>query len=481
MNSTQEKAKEIWNRIIDKLKETEALEESYFNLYIPNVTPKCYVDSTLTLYVSDLFFHDEFNKIILPTINGLLVAFKKKTFDNESIKINIEINEGLIPTEVESNTTEKKEKQVEEVQANINTMFTQDDTTSLSREQLTAPHCNADLTFDTFVVSETTKVAYEMSKSVAKSPGTINPLFIYGNVGLGKSHLLQAVANEFFTNNHKSKILFSTCEEMMRLYVSSIKTRKHDDFVRKFREVDMLIIDDIQLLTRGEQVQEEFFNIFNSLNQKGKQIVLASDKQPRELKGLEERLVSRFSQGFITEVLNPTIETRVAILKQNQEKNLTKLPEHVLYFIAKRVTSNVRALISAFVTVSSHISILQIDPQTITDEFLQDILRPHLSAEAENVRVSIDTIQQAVAKFYNISVADICGKARTQNIANPRLIAMYLSKTMTTESYSSIGRCFSKRHGTIMSANDKIKGKIEDNPAFANEIELVKREILKHA
>jgi chromosomal replication initiator protein len=328
---------------------------------------------------------------------------------------------------------------------------------------------NPKLTFERFIVGNSNRFASGCAEAVTKNPGKqFNPLFIYGGVGLGKTHLMHAIGNELKKNFPNFRILYVTCEKFVSDFIEAIRFQeKMSAFKNKYRNLDCLLIDDIQFLTKNAgRSQEEFFNIFNTLKDSGKQIVIASDR-PQDKLEVEERLVSRFKWGNTVDIQKPDLETRIAILKKKAEEEGFSVPEDVILFIASQIKSNIRELEGTLLRVTSFIKFTN-TPFTLdaVKTILKDIVVPE-----ENVQITIDKIQKVVAEEYNLTVKDLKVKKRTNQLAMPRQIAMYLARSLTDMSTTEIGDTFGGRdHTTVMHAYNKIAKKVNDDAWFAAEI-----------
>lgn len=316
------------------------------------------------------------------------------------------------------------------------------------------PHYNRRFTFDNFIVGENNKFAHAAASAVAKALGkAYNPLFIHGATGLGKTHLLQAVGQDVFATGPGKRIAYLSSEEFANNFIDALRDRALPKFRNHFRNVDLLLIDDVHFFTNKEQMQEEFFHTFNALYNGHKQIVLTSDRPPHEIRGLEKRLVSRFEWGLTTEIISPDLETRVAILRQKQADNNIKIDDDVLFFIASRIKSNIRRLEGALIRLVSYVSMTGGD---VTIARAQQLLRPVLEEESSST-LTIERIQRAVAEHFDIRVADMTSKRRPANIAFPRQVAMYLCRKLTNHSSPSVAEAFSRNHATILHAVNAVE------------------------
>jgi chromosomal replication initiator protein len=326
-------------------------------------------------------------------------------------------------------------------------------------------------TFDKFVVGPTNQFAHAAARMVADAPASKwNPLFIYGGVGLGKTHLLHAVGQEIHRQHPDWNITFVTCERFVTDFIGSMMNQRRqggvtlmEAFRSRYREVpDVLLVDDIQFLSNKDSSQDEFFHTFNALHHAHKQIVLTCDKLPGELPGLEDRLRSRFTWGLITEIGNPDLETRVAILKRKSELDGFTLADDVALYIAAHVKSNVRELEGALLHVSARASVLGV---AITKEFVEETLRNLIASSPAGL--TIEAIQREVASYFDIKLTDLKGPKRHRAVAHPRMIAMYLARRLTSMSFPEIGSRFGgKDHSTVISAVRKIERLVTQDPSL---------------
>ena len=325
---------------------------------------------------------------------------------------------------------------------------------------------DVDYTFDEFVRGPSNSFALAAAMGVVKNPGKsgFNPLFIHGGTGLGKTHLMQAIGNELKKINPSLAICYLSAEDFLNEYVNYMKNSSLNEFRNKYRSVDVLLLDDVQFFQRGKDIQEEFFNTFNALQQAHKQIVMTSDVAPKNLPAIEARLISRFEGGIVQEIESPSYETRLAILKKKAEGMNTVVPDMVLEFIADNIKSHVRAMEGALSKVSVYMSA---EPKTILDNtILAHLLKDSIEKEQSLRKLSIEEIQTAVAKKYNVTMGQILSSERTQSLVTPRQMAMYISRKLTTKSLQEIAIAFDKKHATILHGVKTIKQRLE------NEIEL---------
>lgn len=321
---------------------------------------------------------------------------------------------------------------------------------------------NPKYTFESFVVGDSNRFAHAAALAVAEAPArAYNPLFIYGGVGLGKTHLMQAIGHFVIENNPYCKVVYVSSEKFTNELINAIQKNKTASFRGKYRTVDLLLIDDIQFLAGKESTQEEFFHTFNALHEASKQIVISSDRPPKEIPTLEDRLRSRFEWGLITDIQAPDLETRIAILRKKAVTEGWKLPNDVIVYIANLINSNIRELEGALIRVIAYASLTK---REITIELAEEVLKDIIPSQ-QATRISIPQIQQAVAEYFHLSVEDLKSKRRTQNITLPRQIAMFLAREVTDASLPKIGEEFGGRdHTTVIHAYEKIKESMESDP-----------------
>jgi len=323
-------------------------------------------------------------------------------------------------------------------------------------------------TFDTFVIGSGNRFAHAAALAVADAPArAYNPLFIYGGVGLGKTHLLQAIGHHVVHRHHLHRVAYISSEKFTNELINAIRDDRTLDFRSKYRNVDVLLIDDIQFLAGKERTQEEFFHTFNTLHEASRQIIITSDRPPKEIPTLEDRLRSRFEWGLIADIQPPDLETRIAILRKKAELDGTGVPDEVAEFIAQRIQSNIRELEGALVRVVAYATLTR---AAITVELAEEILKELLPSGSARP-LSIPVIQKAVAEHWSLRVEEMRAKRRTKGVAFPRQVAMYLSRELTDASLPRIGEEFGGRdHTTVMHACDRVKEEIARDPQLAARI-----------
>lgn len=334
---------------------------------------------------------------------------------------------------------------------------------------------NPRYTFENFLVANNNKLAYSAAKAVAQNPGTsYNPLFIYGSVGLGKTHLLHAIGNEILANSPKKKIIYASCERFVNQMIDAIRSKNTDSFKNKYRKADVLMIDDVQFLAGKVGSQEEFFHTFNELHEQNKQIILSSDRPPKSIPTLEDRLRSRFEWGMMADVQAPDIETRTAILKLKAEEKKIKFPEPVLFYIAENIENNVRELEGALTRVIAYLELNSLTPTVESvAEILKSIIKPKTVVLFDEQKVL-----RVVASFYNITVPQILGTKRNKELVFPRQVAMYIIRENANLSFPKIAKLFGgKDHTTVMHSCEKIENIIKEDENLRQELSLIRERV----
>ena len=336
---------------------------------------------------------------------------------------------------------------------------------------------NPNNTFETFVVGDNNNFAYAAAKAVAESPGrAYNPLFLYGGVGLGKTHLLQAIGQQVVSSKKSARVAYVSSDKFTNEYIEALQNNKLVAFRKKYRQTDVLLIDDVQFFAGKERIQEEFFHTFNALKEAGKQIALTCDRAPSEIQGVEQRLVSRFEWGQTADVQAPDVETRLAILKKKEQLMNVTLPDEIINFLAARIRTNIRRLEGALIRVASFASLTG---KKLTIEVVEGLLREILHEEGRQT-ISIEVIQKKVAEHFDIRLADMTSKRRPENIAFPRQIAMYLSRQMTESSLNAIGEAFGGRdHGTVLHACRLVKDRMEVDSNVRQRVNHLEKQLMR--
>lgn len=335
---------------------------------------------------------------------------------------------------------------------------------------------NPKYTFETFIVGSSNRFAQAAAEAISREPGkAFNPLFLYGGVGLGKTHLMHAVGHQMRHLHPHIRVLYITSERFINEFIDSLRSDKPSDFRNKYRNLDCLLIDDIQFLIGKGRSEEEFFYTFNSLFDEHKQIVISSDRPPKEISSLEERLISRFEWGVIADIQPPDLETRIAILRKKAETEKLYVPDDVILFIASRIKSNIRELEGCLIRVVAFSSLTRTQ---LTVDSAKEIIKDIISKEEIFAPITIENIQKIIAKYFHLDLRDLKSRKRTDAIAFPRQVAMYLCRTLTELSTTEIGNGFGgKDHTTVMHACNKIKTRLSTDPYFSALVNKISHEI----
>lgn len=333
---------------------------------------------------------------------------------------------------------------------------------------------NSRYNFDNFVVGPTNRLAHACCMSVAQDPGrTYNPLFIYGGAGLGKTHLMHAIGQYVISNNPSTRVAYISGETFTYHYITALREHKASEFRRRYRNIDLWLVDDIQFLTGKERTEEEFFHTYNAIYDMGRQIVLTSDRAPKDL-SLDGRLLSRFECGLLADISPPDLETRMAILQEKAESESMILSNEVILYIAQLVTSNIRQLEGALIKLHAYASLMK---TSVTVQLAQDVLGKYFGESAPAI-VDVNKVQTEVAKRFNVELSDIKGKCRSKDIVVPRQVAMYLTRELTESSLPAIGKAFGgKDHTTVLHACKKIEDKLAHDKAFASLVDEIAHQI----
>ncbi len=470
---TAENIEDIWQSASEQLR--GMLNEDVYDRWIAGIVPVRLEKNTLVLGVSN----DVFCEWLSANYRELIADTVRESC-GQGYKIDFEGGHEFTPIAVKSpsgtarnNGGGRRSKRSK----GSNASREGEDTSAPTHAQVRnkeQSYFNRHFTFDTFVIADNNRFAYAAASAVAKTPGkAYNPLFIHGATTLGKTHLLQAVAQDALGRRRKSRIEYLTSEDFTNQFIEALQYQSLPKFRQRMRGVDILLIDDVQFFTGKEQLQEEFFHTFNTLFNNHRQIIMTSDRPPHEIGGLEKRLVSRFEWGLTTEIMAPNIETRMAILKKKQEEHSIKLDDPVLFFIADRIRSNIRRLEGALIQLVSYASLAN---EKITQERATTLLRPLLEEEGSS-SLTVEEIQRAVAEHYDIRLTDMSSKRRPQNIAFPRQVAMYLARHLTHDSLPRIADSFNRNHATILHAVSTIEKKMSEDQEISNTVNKLERRL----
>lgn len=444
---------EIWVRCKDKLK--ESFNEKVFNVWIKPIMPLEVTDTYYKVAVKNDFFKTMLEENYAQVIEGVLAGIMSK-----NIKLIIEtMDNGNSGSEAAEEMPSVPAKREQQQLFNENTSVQQPDESNL----------NPKYVFETFVIGNSNRFAHAAAQAVANDPAhAYNPLFLYGGVGLGKTHLMHAIGNRIKQNNPSMKVLYTSSEKFTNEIINSIQNKTTEAFRQKYRNIDCLIIDDIQFLKGKEQTQVEFFHTFNALKDADKQIIISSDRPPREIETLEDRLRSRFDQGLTADIQTPDLETRMAILRTKAASDNIVLPTEVITLLATNIATNIREIEGAYNKIVAYTSLMHMP---ITVETAQKVLSD-MGNDIKTRTITYEGIIKVVADHYNVKQDELFNKKRTQNIAFPRQVAMYLCRELADLSYPRIGELFGGRdHTTVIHAYEKISNFKNSNLAFQNELQ----------
>lgn len=443
-----------WDEILSILETEHGLSHIVVTTWIKPLTLYDIKDKTVYFTLSNEFDQRFIEFLKKKMYDIYLVTTIREVLQDDEINIVIDLEENI-----------KFPDKIKKINSNNNNYM----------DAVIKSNLNPRYTFDTFIVGESNKLAHATCLAVAESPGqaNFNPLFIYGGSGLGKTHLVQSIAHYIIQNNREMKVLYVPSEQFTNEIIDAIKKNKTDQFRDKYRNIDVLIIDDIQYLIGKESTQLEFFDTFNSLRDAGKQIIITSDKPPKDIKALEQRFRSRFEWGVPIDIHAPDYETRMAILKNKAEMDgLTDINDEVLEYIASNITYNVRELEGALNKLSVYSRLANINVK-IDVNFAKEILKDMIDKE-NNQPITPELIINTVSEHLNISVDDIKSTKRIKEVANARQIAMYLCRIYTDKGLKTIGEYFGgKDHTTVISNVNKVKNKIDTDPDFADTVDVI--------
>ena len=422
---------ELWNEVLEIVKEDT--NQVSFNTWFKPLKIVAYKNNTIYLETADEFLRN--------TLQKRHYNFLKNAF-NYVLKKEIE----LVFTIAGENIDKDENKRAE------SNSF--DDNETISDRKL-----NPKYRFDNFIIGNSNRFAHAASLAVAEAPATAyNPLFLYGGVGLGKTHLMHAIGHYILDNNPNASVLYVTSEKFTNDLINSIKDGKNEEFRNTYRKADVLLVDDIQFIAGKESTQEEFFHTFNALHNANKQIIVSSDNPPSEIPTLEDRLRSRFEWGLIADIQPPDYETRIAILRKKAEYENYDVPDDVITYIAQNIQSNIRKLEGALIRIYAYASLT--NKKEVTLELAQEALKHLIS---NNKKITLNDIKEVVSNYYSISMDELVSKKKTKNIAYPRQVAMYVARKLTDLSLPKLGDEFGGRdHSTVLHAYNKIEEDIEN-------------------
>ena len=442
-----EQLKENWEKILDNVKEDQDLSDVSFNTWLVPLKPVSVEGNVVTILCPvnsiGLEYIDKKYKIFIQVAIEEVIGFK--------CELHL-----VIPEEKAKKAPKKKVVDADIIKANLNPRYT----------------------FDTFVVGSNNKMAHAASLAVAESPAEIyNPLFIYGGVGLGKTHLMHSIGHFILEQDPDKKVLYVTSEEFTNEVIESIRSGNAASMTKlreKYRNVDVLMVDDVQFIIGKESTQEEFFHTFNALHAAHKQIILSSDKPPKEMETLDERFRSRFEWGLIADIQPPDYETRMAILRKNAETYDRQIDEEIIKYIATNIKSNIRELEGAFNKIIAFAKLNKVDlTLSLAEEALKDVIYPNKPKE-----ITPTLIINVVAEHFGVKPEDITSKKRNSEFVQPRQVVMYLCRELTDTSFTNIGKLLGKKdHTTIIHGVNKVSAEIQTNEELRNKIDIITKKI----
>lgn len=449
---------EVWMNFLEKFRESTS--ENVYNAWIKPLIPLEITDTYLKVGAKNNFAKKWLEETYTSVIEGMLASITGSNlrFIVENLDLKPDDSQNIQP-QVTTPTNPSSDTSVVSNSSNIKNNFSQQ---NLFDEDIPT-NLIVKYGFENFVIGNSNRFAYAAAQAVAQNPAkAYNPLFIYGGVGLGKTHLMHAIGNHIKNNDPKTKVLYISSEKFTNEIINSIQNKNTDAFRKKYRNIDCLIIDDIQFLKNKEMTQEEFFHTFNTLYEANKQIIISSDRLPREIETLEDRLRSRFESGLLADIQSPDLETRIAILRKKAESENISIPHDVISLVASSIDTNIREIEGAYTKIVAYASLMD---SAITIDLAKKILGD-LGTNTKNRQITFDDIIKVTSEYFKIKKEDFFTKKRTQNIAYPRQIAMYLCRELADFSYPRIGELFGGRdHTTVIHAYEKISKKIKEDPA----------------
>ncbi len=446
--------KSLWEKTLNIIK--GEMSEVSFNTWIKSCEPLSISSTTIKISVPNAFTQDILEKRYKDLVVNSIEAACSKVYNVDFL--------------VASDIQEVEEKEEKNSKA--------DDKSSVNVNDEMSSTLNPKYTFDSFVIGNSNRFAHAASLAVAEAPAkAYNPLFIYGGVGLGKTHLMHAIGHYALQNNSNAKVVYVSSEKFTNELINAIRDDRNEEFRNKYRNVDILLIDDVQFIAGKERTQEEFFHTFNELHDANKQIILSSDRPPKEIPTLEDRLRSRFEWGLIADIQPPDFETRMAILKKKADVEKLNVANEVMVYIATKIKSNIRELEGALIRIVAYSSLTN---RPITVELASEALKDIISNK-QNKNITIDVIQDVVAGYFNLRVEDLKSQRRTRNVAYPRQIAMYLSRKLTDMSLPKIGEEFGGRdHTTVIHAYEKISDTLNTDESLQHTVNDITKKLTQN-
>ena len=442
----------LWEKTLNIIK--SELSEVSFNTWIKSCQPISMSNTSIKISVPNSFTQDILNKRYKDLVANSIKAVCSKLYDIEFVIL--------------SDASDKENSKIKSDKP-IRSIIVNDEMSST---------LNPKYTFNSFVIGNSNRFAHAASLAVAEAPAkAYNPLFIYGGVGLGKTHLMHAIGHYILESNPNAKVVYVSSEKFTNELINAIKDDKNEEFRSKYRNVDVLLIDDIQFIAGKERTQEEFFHTFNALHDANKQIILSSDRPPKEIPTLEDRLRSRFEWGLIADIQVPDFETRMAILKKKADVENLNVANDVMGYIASKIKSNIRELEGALIRIIAYSSLTNREVSVdLATEALKDII-----SKKQGKHVTIDAIQDIVASYYNLRIEDLKSQRRTRSVAYPRQIAMYLSRKLTDMSLPKIGEEFGGRdHTTVIHAYEKISENLKTDDTLQHTVNNITKKLTQN-
>lgn len=471
-----------WEQIIEKVE--PELSKLSCDTWLKPVKPLSLTDEKFELGTPKGFMKEWIDSRYIPLLERAAQEILGKQIAVSTVNLDIENEPAADPpvaAPIPAKTKEKKQKQ-DAAPNTVQTSLLSEDSQAPPKEAKQAVFpaiddsfsLNPKYVFETFVTGNSNRFAHAAALAVAESPAQVyNPFFMYGGVGLGKTHLMHAIGHRILKNHPNLRVLYISSEKFTNELINSIRDGNPESFRQKYRNIDVLLVDDIQFLSKKEHTQEEFFHTFNTLHEANKQIIISSDRPPREIQTLEDRLRSRFEWGLITDIQAPDLETRIAILRKKALLENLNVPNDVMVYIASRIDNNIRELEGALIRV---VAFASLNNQVITNELATEALKD-VFPTGKTKEITLELIQEIVSSYFKIKIEDILAKKRTRNLAFPRQIAMYLCRELTDISLPRIGEMFGGRdHTTVIHAHDKISRERNEDMKLNTTIkELIKR------